>query len=658
MQNNGFISASLRRKTWAFFEDFVGPADNWLPPDNLQQYPIPVIAHRTSPTNIGLSLLANLTACDFGYLTPFEVIDRTDKTFQTLEKLDRFQGHFYNWYDTQSLRTLNPKYISSVDSGNMAGHLLTLRQGLLAFRRQPMLPANIMDGLHDTLRVARNSNSNNRTLKEFIKHFEERRLLAPYRLEDLKSFLDQITIDLKTFIVTSDAPNASDASWSVAFTKQVDSAIQEINLLAPWISLEPRPEKFADLIITKEVPTLGYLALIDKTLSPALENLKTQELTVRETQWLTSLEQMLETASSKARERLTIIQSLAQQAFEFADMEYGFLYDKSQHLISIGFNVDSHQMDSSFYDLLASEARLSTFVAIAQGKLPQESWFALGRRLTTAEKTPVLLSWSGSMFEYLMPLLVMPSYENTLLDETYKGTVKKQIEYAKQQGIPWGISESCYNIVDSSLTYQYRAFGVPGLGFKRGLGLDLVIAPYATILALMVDPKAACQNLEKLREAGYEGRYGFFESVDYTPARLPRGQSHVVIQTFMAHHQGMSLLSMAYLLLDQPMQKRFEADVQFQTSLLLLQEQVPKTTGYFSASTEMEDITPVSSHSQIRVIHTPDTPTPEVQLLSNGRYHVMLTNAGSGYSRWKELAVTRWREDSTCDPLGCILLHP
>ena len=256
------------------------------------------------------------------------------------------------------------------------------------------------------------------------------------------------------------------------------------------------------------------------------------------------------------------------------------------------------------------------------------------------------------MFEYLMPLLVMPTYENTLLDETYKGTVKKQIEYGHQQGIPWGISESCYNIVDTSLTYQYRAFGVPGLGFKRGLGLDLVIAPYATVLALMVDPKAACANLEKLVAEGYEGKYGFFEAIDYTPTRLPRGQSHVVIQTFMAHHQGMSLLAIAHLLLDQPMQKRFEADVQFQTALLLLQEQVPKTTGYYSASTEMEDITPVSSHAQIRVIHTPDTPTPEVQLLSNGRYHVMMTNAGGGYSRWKEIAVTRWREDSTCDPWG------
>ena len=346
------------------------------------------------------------------------------------------------------------------------------------------------------------------------------------------------------------------------------------------------------------------------------------------------------------------IQSLMVQCTEFAEMEYNFLYDSSQHLLAIGYNVDDHHRDASFYDLLASEARLSSFVAIAQGKLPQENWFSLGRRLTTAENIPVLLSWSASMFEYLMPVLVMPSYENTLLDETCKGTVKRQIEYGKQQNIPWGISESCYNMVDTSLIYQYKAFGVPGLGFKRGLGLDMVVAPYATVLALMVDPKAAYANLETMRAAGFEGKYGFYESIDYTPSRLPRGQSHVVIQSFMAHHQGMSLLSLASVLLDQPMQKRFEADPEFQTALLLLQEQVPKTTGFYTASTEMEDITPISSHAQIRMIHTPDTPIPEIQFLSNGKYHVMMTNAGSGYSRWKEIAVTRWREDSTCDNWG------
>ncbi|MEJ7645869.1 MAG: glucoamylase family protein [Chryseolinea sp.] len=644
----------LARKTWAFFEDLVGVEDNWLPPDNLQQYPIPVVAHRTSPTNIGLSLLANLTAVDFGFSTVSTLIHRTSKTFETMEKLDRFQGHFYNWYDTQTLKTLNPKYISTVDSGNLAGHLLTLRQGLLGMLQAPVIPENYVPGLYDTLKIAKaQSKTTDPGLAKFIKDFEERRLLYPYRLKDLKDFLEAIRQDFSTFLHTSGTDHKDIATWTKAFERQISQAQDEIRKFAPWLALPTAPEKFKDFAITHNIPTLAQLTSIDKTHSPAVETyLASGDLTASEQEWLHDLMSKLQQASMRARERLALLQSLADECTEFADMEYSFLYDKSQHLLAIGFNVDSHVRDASFYDLLASEARLSAFVAIAQGKLPQESWFALGRRLTTADNTPVLLSWSGSMFEYLMPLLVMPTYENTLLDETYKGTVKKQIEYGRQQNVPWGISESCYNIVDSSLTYQYRAFGVPGLGFKRGLGLDLVIAPYATVLGLMVDPKASSENLERLRDAGYEGKYGFYESIDFTPARLPRGQSPVVIQTFMAHHQGMSLLSIAYLLLDKPMQKRFEADVQFQTALLLLQEQIPKTTGFYSASTEMEDITPVSSHSQMRVIHTPDTPTPEVQLLSNGRYHVMITNAGGGYSRWKELAVTRWREDSTCDYWG------
>lgn len=646
---------SLARKTWAFFVDLVGPADHWLPPDNLQQYPISVVAHRTSPTNIGLSLLANLTAYDFGYASTHTVIERTTETFSTLKKLDRFQGHFYNWYDTQTLQVLYPRYISTVDSGNLAGHLLTLRQGLLGLIHLPVIPHNLMEGLYDTLVIALEYvRSKDSSLHHFAKSFEQRRPLHPYSIENLHGFLTQIRKELPAVIEATFAEDQSaDARyWLNILMGQTERVLNEVESMAPWLLLTQLPEAFTTLRTNASIPTLWDLAQIDKEYTDIFRDLGIKNIHDSETAPLRSLEQALSAVGERARTLVAVLQELSDECFEYANMEYGFLYDKSQHLLAIGFNVDTHQRDNSYYDLLASEARLANFVAIAQGKVPQESWFALGRRLTTTDRTPVLLSWSGSMFEYLMPLLVMPSYERTLLDETYKGTVKKQIEYARQQGIPWGISESCYNIVDSSLIYQYRAFGVPGLGFKRGLGLDLVVAPYATVLALMVDPQAAVQNLKKLKAAGFEGKYGFFEAIDYTPSRLPRGQSHVLIQTFMAHHQGMGFLSLAYLLLDQPMQKRFEADVQFQTSLLLLQEQVPKTVGHYTASTEMEDITPVSSHAQIRVVQTPDTPIPEVQLLSNGRYHVMLTNTGAGYSRWRELAVTRWREDSTCDSSG------
>jgi cellobiose phosphorylase len=335
-------------------------------------------------------------------------------------------------------------------------------------------------------------------------------------------------------------------------------------------------------------------------------------------------------------------------------VEYDFLYDKGPRLLSIGYNVSERRRDSGNYDLLASEARLCTFVAIAQGQLPQESWFALGRLLTATGGEPILLSWSGSMFEYLMPLLVMPTYENTLIDRTCMAAVGRHIQYGKQRGVPWGMSESGYNMVDVRLNYQYRAFGVPGLGLKRGLASDLVVAPYASVLALMVAPEEACRNLQQLGDMGIIGKYGFFEAIDYTPSRQRRGQTSAIVRSFMAHHQGMSLISLGHLLLDRPMQKRFESDPLFQATTLLLQERVPKATATYAHTAELSGLraTPGATEMPVRSFSTPDTPVPEVQLLSNGRYHVMITNSGGGYSRWKDTAVTRWREDGTRDNWG------
>jgi hypothetical protein len=335
-------------------------------------------------------------------------------------------------------------------------------------------------------------------------------------------------------------------------------------------------------------------------------------------------------------------------------MDYAFLYDRARHLLAIGYNVAEARVDPGYYDLLASEARFGSFVAIAQGELPQENWFALGRLLTSAGGRPVLLSWSGSMFEYLMPLLVMPAYDNTLLDQTCRASVERQIAYGRQRGVPWGISECGYNSLDAGLNYQYRAFGVPGLGLKRGLAEDLVIAPYASALALMVEPEAACVNLQRLAADGLAGRFGLYEAIDYTPARVPRGQASAIVRSFMAHHQGMILLSLSHLLLGRPMQARFESDPLFRSALLLLQERVPKTAvlRLHPADSSALRATPGGPDAPLRIIGTPDTPAPEVQLLSNGRYHVMVTNAGGGSSRWKDLAVTRWREDGTRDDWG------
>ncbi|MCD9019388.1 GH36-type glycosyl hydrolase domain-containing protein [Parachryseolinea silvisoli] len=643
----------LARKTWAFFEDLVAEPDNWLPPDNLQEYPIPVVAHRTSPTNIGLSLLANLTAVDFGYIPAAQFLQRTEHTFSTLNRLERYKGHFYNWYDTQSLQVLQPRYVSTVDSGNLAGHLITLRQGLLQMPDRKVIERQALMGLQDTVRIILHKlpEIHQSIYQSIVRDFTQMLQKEFIDLEALRALLSQVRI--KGIAVLNRLDSRTETHrWIVMFDRQIQTFLTEIDAVAPWLTAGPIPAKFQEMSLLTDVPTFAQILQAEHLLEEEMTRLSGKTQTPEEVSWIGRFRTALHEAASYSRRQLTSAADLAEQCAYLADMEYDFLYDKSQHLLTIGYNVESHRADASYYDLLASEARLATFVAIAQDKLPQKSWFALGRRLTTAGNTPVLLSWSGSMFEYLMPMLVMPSYRNTLLDETMRGTVQRQIEYGRQRNVPWGISESCYNVVDAHLTYQYRAFGVPGLGFKRGLGDDLVIAPYATVMALMVAPDDAYNNLATLREQGFEGQYGFFEAADYTPSRLPRGQSRVLVQTFMAHHQGMSLLSLAYVLLDQPMQKRFEADPQCQTVLLLLQERVPRTTSFYSAATEMQEVTLMQSVPEMRVINTADTQVPEVQLLSNGRYHVMLTNAGGGYSRWRDMAVTRWREDTTCDNWG------
>jgi cyclic beta-1,2-glucan synthetase len=649
----------LSRKTWAFFEVFVGPDDHWLPPDNYQEEPVAVVAHRTSPTNMGLALLSNLSACDFGYISVGQFMERTAQTLRTMAGLERHRGHFYNWYDTQSLRPLLPMYVSSVDSGNLAAGLLTLRAGLLALPDEELLGARLFDGLGDTLMILADHSAVPlpADVAQLKKDMEVAGLSPPHTLWALRKSLDQLAASAAQVIRRLEtSPENNALQWAQAFAGQCRAALDELTLLVPS-TREPSFERvFGDLSYPGNIPTLRQLAgLNDRSLSLIKEH-HGHDAAPADRQQLDTFTGLIAQSSLRARERIAVLEELALLSGELAyPMEWEFLYDRPRHLLTIGYNVSNGRRDESYYDLLASEARLSSFVAIAQGQLPQESWFALGRLLTVAGGEPILLSWSGSMFEYLMPLIVMPTYEHTLLDQTCKGAVARQIDYGKKRGVPWGISESSYNMIDGHLNYQYSAFGVPGLGLKRGLAGDLVIAPYASALALMVAPEEACKNLEVLASHGFLGRYGFYDAVDYTPAHLPRGRSNVVIRSFMVHHQGMSLLSLAYLLLHQRMQKRFESDPSFQATLLLLQERPPKATAFYAHTAGLSEAN-VSSHTAeekpIRVYTTPDTPVPEVQLLSNGNYHVMITNAGGGYSRWKDMAVTRWREDTTCDNWG------
>ncbi len=647
----------ISRKTWGFFETFIGPEDHWLPPDSYQEDSVATIAHRTSPTNMGLALLASLSAYDFGYIPPGQLIERTANAIHTMEALERYRGHFYNWYDTQSLKPLPPLYISSVDSGNLAAHLLTLRAGLLALPDHKILGSRLFDGLSDILGVFMEAigGDASATLADFQNDLASATDSKPATLAAVRLCLDRLATSAEDLVRSLDADPESEATWwAIALARQCRGALDELTFLAPWILLPEAPGRLSNFPDISEIPTLRELARLEKELLSAIIHRQGADATPEEIGWLDELRRLISEASRRAKERISAIERLALQSSELARMEYDFLFDKARHLLAIGYNVGERRRDSSFYDLLASEARLSSFVAIAQGQLPQESWFALGRLLTIAGGDPVLLSWDGSMFEYLMPLLVMPTYENTLLDQTYKAAVERQIEYGLKCGVPWGISESGYNMVDVHLNYQYRAFGVPGLGLKRGLAEDLVIAPYASALALMVAPEEACLNLQRLAADGFKGKYGFYEAIDYTPSRQRHGQSNAVVRSFMAHHQGMSLLSLAYLLLDRPMQKRFESDPLFQATTLLIQERVPKATAFYSHTAELSDLhmAPSGLETPVRVFSSPDTPIPEVQLLSNRRYHVMVTNSGGGYSRWKDLAVTRWREDTTCDNWG------
>ncbi|MDQ3446008.1 MAG: cyclic beta 1-2 glucan synthetase, partial [Pseudomonadota bacterium] len=653
----------LTRKTWGFFEIYVNAEDNWLPPDNVQEKSGVVIAHRTSPTNMGLALLADLTAHDFGYQTTGQLLTRTANALRTMQSLERHRGHFFNWYDTRTLTPLTPRYISTVDSGNLAGHLLTLRAGLASLADTPIVQPRWVEGISDTFEVLREAiglqaprvvvrfaaalehaiAERESTLASVWSHAE---LLAARAAELAEHYLAlPVALPAPPVFAGPEVPSAADEhlieidGWAEALSRQCAALRDELALLAPWLTASTSEVgSTAPVADGATIPTLRALAAFNEPADATPFNfasLRTQ-------------------AAARARDRIAAIDDLVQQAGALAEIDYSFLFDKVRRQFVIGYNVGDARTDASYYDLLASEARLANFVAIAQGKLPQESWFALGRLLTSVGGEPLLLSWSGSMFEYLMPLLIMPTYENTLLDQTYIAAVDRQIEYGRQRGVAWGVSECGYNAVDAHDNYQYRAFGVPGLGLKRGLADDLVIAPYASALALMVAPEAACANLQRLAESGLYGRYGMFEAIDYTPSRQRRGESSSIVQSFMAHHHGMSLLAFSHALLSRPMQRRFESDPLFKATLLLLQERIPRATPFYATSTIAPDLAVSGTGAElpIRVLTTPNTPVPEVHLLSNGRYHVMVTNAGGGSSRWKDFAITRWREDTTCDNWG------
>jgi len=595
----------IARKTWHFFETFVTAQENWLPPDNFQEVPSATVASRTSPTNIGLSLLANLAAHDFGYLSSERMLQRMEATLATMLKLERYRGHFYNWYDTRTLQPLHPRYISSVDSGNLAGHLLTLAAGLRELMDAKILRPQIFAGLRDTLEVLQQLEPNNSPLKKFEKILRD----APDSFPAAIALLQNAS-RIATEVAAALADRGAEAqTWSRVLKSSCEEHLQDLQQLASSVS---------------------------------------------ESDGNPSLRELAERRGDLAREQLERLDALARQFDDLAVMDFAFLYDATRHLFSIGYNVSEGRRDQSYYDLLASEARLCSYVTVAQGQVPQEHWFSLGRLLVAPRGEPILVSWSGSMFEYLMPLLVMPNYDGALLDHACKAAVREQIAYGHLREVPWGVSESGYNHTDLNHFYQYRAFGVPGLGLKRGLAEDLVIAPYASAMALTIAPREACENLQRLAAEKIEGQYGFYEAVDYTPSRLPPEAKKIVVRSYMAHHQGMSFLSLDYLLGGRPMQRRFLSRPLLKAADLLLQERVPQTeANVLPEDLGVEEVRArFGGESTMRLSTNPNSRAPEVHLLSNGNYHVVISNAGGGYSSWKSLAITRWREDATRDCWG------
>ena len=642
------------RRTWRFFEDFAKDEDNHLPPDNYQEDPRPVVAHRTSPTNIGLYLLSVTCAHDMGWIGATEMTERLEATFATLGRLERCRGHFLNWYDTRTLAPLEPRYVSTVDSGNLAGHLIALRHACLERANGPSPAETMLAGISDAVFLVKEAAGKaapgrvraaagaRKDLIAALAGFEP--LLAPLadgetrtaRLQKLARQQDALASAAAAAVAEEPGDGSEPLTdWIAAVRSAIDSHRRDDALPAGGAPPDGGPA------VLPGDPALGAggLAEIDPNAS------------VRET-GRRELDESEEQATPLARR----LHGVARQAERYVDeMEFGFLYDPSQKLFSIGYRLSDGRLDTGYYDLLASEARLTSFLAIARGEVPPSHWFHLGRPLTPVARDSALISWSGSMFEYLMPDLVLDVPTGSLLEVTARLVVWRQIQYGAEHDVPWGVSESAYNGRDANLNYQYTNFGVSGLGLRRGLSEDLVIAPYATALAAMVNPSAASRNLRALARVGAAGRYGFYESIDYTRSRLPENATSAVVKAYMAHHQGMTLVALANVLTGWKARLRFHADPRVQATELLLQERTPRGVGV-SRPLAGEVMTHLHVRGFVvpvlRRFQSPHDPTPRAHLLSNGRYSVMTTAAGAGYSRFLDLAVTRWREDPTRDCWG------
>jgi cyclic beta-1,2-glucan synthetase len=710
----------LARRTWLFFEQFIGPEDHWLPPDHFQETPLGVVAHRTSPTNIGLALLSTFSAYDLGYISLLDLTVRLRTTLEEMESMEQYRGHLLNWYDTRNLNPLPPRYVSTVDSGNLAACLITLEQSCLVIQDAPVLRWETCQGLLDTIGLLvdlidslkdTGAEPASQPLRDYLLGMQREILAVKDQPRAWASTIKRLSGDdradnrgqsqdkadrqqyfkmaeqnrLLMAFVESSAPDLGTENlnklriYSRSLRHHLENALREIDMLLPWIpELDQPPKLFKRPDIDPAIreaferlldafPAAPALSKIDEICRSGLSRLSIllkrldhtpmefPEQVEQARAWCSNLAETLASARMSAKVVLIGYQDLSRQADAWVrKMDFSFLYDRKRQVFHIGYNVASGTLDSNYYDLLASEARTTSLVAISMGEIPQSHWMHLGRPLTRVNGTRVLLSWSATMFEYLMPALLLRNFDGTLLDMTLEAVIDYQITYGKRKKLPWGISESGYYRFDANLFYQYRAFGVPGLGYKRGLSEDLVITPYASLLALVQRPQAVASNLNDLVSLQMLGTYGFYEAVDFTPSRLPLGSDHEIVYSYMAHHQGMILLSLDNYFNKDVMVKRFHTDPRIQTVELLLQEQIPQNAPLEQLNAEEgRSIRPVSAGVVVSPWRVPvNLPQPRVHFLTNGHYGLLITSAGGGYSTWQDIDLTRWRADTTLNNWG------
>lgn len=661
----------LARNTWSYFETCVNERTNWLPPDNLQEHPEEKLAERISPTNEGLYLVSALVARDFGFVSLHRFLDLCEKNLKVWTTLPQLQGHYYNWYETSTLQALMPRYISTVDSGNLAASLLVIRQGTDDLCRTPLFGDCVWIGARDTLQVAIQSSAAlqprgaqivspsldnlTATLKKLEAAVENLPQNWQERFDRIKMFREQRSVlndQLVELRMSRRHPSADLEVKTESVLLWIDGLLADFDRLVPWADVYHQLAQKTNAESSSGDGTLQHFReVFEQTLTldqmiTLPEILSDQFASLPQYSSYSATFAACALAATKIRDRL---KALGQQAEQMAlKMEFGFLYNPQRRLFSIGFNLEDRKLDRSHYDMLCSEARLSSHLAIAKGDVSYKHWFQLGRQMTFTAGRQGLLSWGGTMFEFLMPILFQRSYTDSLLAAACEAAVARQQEYGRQRGIPWGVSESAFASMAINQDYQYQSFGVPGLGLKRGLSDDLVVAPYATMLALTIDPSRSIANLRRLASEEGMGRFGFYDAVDYTPNRVPAAHQSLAVRCYMAHHQAMGLTAIANLLFDQSIEKRFHAHPLIRATELLLQEATP--TEAPAIQPHEEETTEVQTMKSGDVIVSRrmtgyETPAPRTHLLSNGTYSVMVTNTGGGYSQSGELGVTRWRSD-------------